>query len=552
MSARSRGRVFVDELPKTHDVRYGLLFLVALVINVLALYAIGFFVAGDKLPSGTSIAGVDVGGMTHDQAVSAVQDELAPRIEQPLTVLAARHTYSIDPQQAGLAFDIDASITAAMHGSSWDPRHMLHVLMGGQNVQPALVVDQAELDATLRRIAGDVSLPARNAAVSFATGDPQVRFGHTGQQLDWRRAQARLIAAVRTGTSRVVMPVTAVQPDVTDDEADTFASTVGTRAVKGDVALRVAGSTITLHPSVFAPSLTTRVTDSDLRLAVNSQRLYARSRAALASIPHAPVNATIQLRDNRPVVVHGRRGTAVSAQNWADAVLTAVSRDSRRDSVSTSSARPAVTTADVRKLAVRTRIASSSVSSTVSNADLARAAGQVNGTLLKPGDTLSFLDTVDARRSVPAASAVAGATYNAAFRAGLTVLQRTPPTYDTNAYPTGLGARVTPPAQDLVLRNDSPYGVYLAAKVKRSSKGGGQVSVDVWSSPYWQIKLHTSKQHSVVKPQTQVISARHCSPRRGIAGFAVDVTRVFSRSGKRVDSDVTHTSYAPLNAIKCR
>jgi vancomycin resistance protein YoaR len=552
MTRWRRRRVFVDDLPKTHDLRYGVLFLLGLVLSTAALYGIGFLVAGDKVPSGTTIAGVDIGGMTRGEATIAIQEELAARIEKPLTLVAAGHSYSVDPQRSGLAFDIDASINNAMDGPSWDPRHMLQVLVGGHEVEPVVLVDHGELKRTLRRISNDIDRAPRNALVEFSTGGPQVRFGHTGQRLDRRRAQARMVAAVQGGAHRVVLPVRSEQPTVTDTDATTFARTVGTRASQGRVTLRVAGSTVTLRPGRFLPALATRVADSGLRLAVQPRRLYERSQQAIASLPTAPVNATVAWGRHRPVVVPGHEGTTVSARDWSRAVLTALHRPTRRAWCAVSTTRPAFTTRDAQQLAVRSRLASYGVSRSIPYADLAVAARQLGGTLLKPGETVSFLRTVDAQLIQPAASALAGPTYIAAYRAGATVLKHTPDKHYNPVYPEGLSARVAAPNRDLVLRNDSPYGVYLSTSVRRLSGGGGRVSVDVWSSRYWRVKVDTSKRHFVVKPTTRVVRSGHCSPRRGVAGFEVTVTRTLWRSGRQVDSDVTRTSYAPLDRIRCR
>lgn len=546
--------LFADEPRRTHDVRYGLLFLIGLAVIAVALYAVGFIVAGNKIPSGTTIAGIDVGGMTPDEATTALQAELAPRIEQPIRAVAAGRTYSLNPQRAGLAYDIDASISSALRGSSWDPRHMLAVVQGGGDIEPALVVNQAELNSALGRIASSVKRAPRDAGVSFVTGGPQVRFGALGQELDMRRAKAGLVAAVRAGRRRVALPMAKVQPEVTDDEASTYARTVGRRAVTGSILLRVADATAKVTPGVFVPALTTRVTGAGLRLAVDPPRLYQRSRAVIAALPNSPVNARIRIgQRGRPVVVPGRRGSTVGQRAWAAGVLTALGRDARRARVTTTSDAPTFTSRDARRLRIRQLIGSDSVRlRSVPYADLARATRQLDGALLKPRDSFSFLGAVDAGSNQQAASLVAGATYTAAFRAGVTVPRRTPVVYDTGTFPRGLGARVVPPSRDLKLRNDSPYGVYISASARPLSGSGGVVKVDVWGSAYWKVVVRTSNRHSVVKPKTRVVRSGRCAPRRGIAGFEVDVTRHFWHSGKPVGSDVTRTRYAPLDRVKCR
>jgi vancomycin resistance protein YoaR len=544
--------VFVDDLPKTHDVRYGLLFLIGLVVSAVALYAVGYFVAGNKVPSGTTIAGVDVGGMTRGEALIAVQEKLVPRISERLVLVAARHTYSVDPQRSGLAFDAAATVSDAMYGSDWDPRHMLQVLIGGHAVKPVVVVDGHELAKPLRRISHDVDRAPRNASVSFATGGPQVRFGHTGQRLNHLQATQRMVSALQSGDHRVVLPVRAVQPEVTDAQATTFARTVGTSAVKGSATLRVASSSVQLRPGVFVPALTTRVVDSSLRLAMDSRRLYARSQRALASVPGAPVNATLVWGGSKPVIVPGHNGTTVSPTKWSSAVLRAVSRPTRRARAATTPARPSFTAHDAAELGVRTRIATDHVRlPSTPYGDLTAPTRQLGGTWLKPGETMSFHDTVDSTGDLEAVSSLAGATYTAAFRAGMTVLERAPEKHYSGDFPEGLGARVSS-RRDLVLRNDSRYGVFFATSVGQLRSGGATLTVDIWSSKSWRVTVHLSSRQDVVEPRVQVRSGPDCSPRLGAPGFAVDVTRTFQRSGHVVHSDVTHTSYAPLDAITCR
>jgi vancomycin resistance protein YoaR len=373
-----------------------------------------------------------------------------------------------------------------------------------------------------------------------------------GQRPDSRAATQRMIAALQSGQRRVVLPVRLVPPAVTDGEATTFARTVGSTAVKGSVTLRINRTNVQLRPGVFVPALTPRVVDSSLRLDMDSQRLYARSQRALASLPGAPVNATLVWGHSKPVIVPGHNGTTVSPRDWSSAVLRAVSRPTRRARAATLRTRPTFTAHDAQELGVRTRIATDRLRlPSTPYVDLTAPTRQLGGTLLKPGETLDFLRTVDATSNRQAVSLLAGATYTAAFRAGMTVLQRTPEKHYSGHFPEGLGARVSS-RRDLVLRNDSRYGVFFATSVRQLRNGGGLLTIDIWSSKSRRVTVHPSSRHDVVEPRVQVRSGPRCSPRQGVAGFDVDVTRTFRRSSHVIDSDVTHTSYAPLDTITCR
>lgn len=547
--------MYDDDLPKTHDVRYGFLFLFGLVGILAALYAIGYFAAGNKLPWGTAIGGVDVGGMTPSQARVAIHEGLGPRIKKPLTLVAAGDRHRLDPQRAGMAFDINASIHTALGGESWDPRHMVRVLLGGAEIDPELVIDQQKLDAALARVAADLKREPRDASVSFATGQPEVVFGRTGQAVDLEESKRRLASAVQVGERKVRLPLTPVEPAVTNAEARKFANTVATRAVADPVRLRVAKTKLIVEPRIFAPVLGTEVVGSDLRLTVDASRLYQRSQGVLGSLPHAPVNAKIGFGRSRPVVIPGRTGISVGKEDWATGVLHAVSRqgDKRAVSVSTQPEEPRFTTKDARELGVRARVSTASTRyPTLAVSELAPAARQLDGVLLKPGETLSFLDQVDARRDPRGATLLAATSFDAAFKAGLAVLERSPTVLYSAQYPLGRDARVRPPNRDLLLRNDSPYGVYFAASVEPLRNGGAIVRVDLWSTPYWQVKVRTSNRHQLDKPEVDVVREPRCRPQPGSPGFEVAVTRVLLRRGERVDSDVTHSEYTRQDRVICR
>jgi len=131
-----RKQVYVDDLPKTHDLRFAAVFVVAFLALLAGLYGVGYLVAGDRLPAGTTVAGVDVGGMSSGEARAELQTTLAPRLGEPITLSAGGQSLEVDPQRAGLTFDLAATIDNGLGGNRWDPWHMLRVVTGGGPVDP--------------------------------------------------------------------------------------------------------------------------------------------------------------------------------------------------------------------------------------------------------------------------------------------------------------------------------------------------------------------------------------------------------------------------------
>ncbi len=550
-----RKKVYVDQLPRTHDLRFGALFVVLVVALLGGVYAVGFFVAGDRLPPGTSVAGVDVGGMRTGEARNALQDKLIPRLSQPIRAEALGHTFTIDPQRAGLTFDLDATIHAGLGGERWDPRHMLRVVMGGDPLAPVVDVNHAELTSSLRRIASRVERRPVDATVTFPSGQPVATSGQPGLALDYGDAGERLKEALLNGDGAITLPVGNVEPDITSTEAASFVAEVARPAVTRPVRIRVADLVLTVQPRQFASALRARAQHGMLLLDVDAALLQRRTRGLIASLPHDPISARVVFRNGRPRVQPSRSGVTVTQQDWADALLTALRRggDPPRATAKAMADNPPLTTSDVRQLGIRERIASSDlpVAVSINPKAVARVAARLDGALVRPGAVFSFLDRAGAR-DPGAASVVASATYAAAFKAGMGDLVRTDGRVFTHGSLPGLDASVAAPDTDLQWRNGTPYGVYVRTRVADGGAAGPDVvHVQLWSTPFLTVRTHSSRRHDVVPQAVHRVTDRSCRRRHGTPGFTFNVTRIFVRGGERRRVETSHSSYAPVDAIVC-
>jgi vancomycin resistance protein YoaR len=551
-----RRKVYIDNLPKTHDFRFGVIFVIGLALVFGALYGVGYVVAGNKLPAGTTVAEVDVGGMSPDRARSVLQEKLAPRLERPLQVTAAGKTFTVDPQLTGFTFDIDATLADALGGSPWDPRHMLHVILGGDDLDPVVDLDNDELVASLKRVADHVERRPVDSAVSFSAGRVEVSYGRAGRALDYQRSGDRLEDALVQGDSDVTLVVVAVQPHVTAIKATRFVDKVGRKAVESSVRIKVADSVMTLTPRQFGPALLALPSKNGLRLDVDQARLAKRARPALKKLPYHPVDAHLRFVGDRPTIVHGTSGVTVAPPDLAKAVLKAVGHSGKKRvaRATVTPDNPRVSTQDLRMMQVKERISSSVASYTVGSgrSDPVTVLHRLDGALIAPDDTLSFLRRVGDGSS-PAASFVASMAYEAGFFAGLDVPEHTQAHFYSDTFAPGLDAGVESPSTDLVFHNSSPYGVYVRAYVDppaRASSRHRTAHVEMWSTRYWRVRAFTSDRYDVVRPQVIVDKRKSCVPRDGIAGFDVDVTRVLTREGHK-RSERTHTGYAPLDQVRC-
>jgi len=545
-----RKPVYLDDLPRTHDFRFAVLFVCLFAAVIGAVYAVGYFVAGDRLATGTTVAGVDVGGMRRDEARTTLQREFTPRLLQPIKVTGLGKTFQVDPQEAGITIDLEASVDAALGSSPWDPAHMLEVVVGGESHEAVIDLDQEEFQATVDSIAAEVERPAEDATVTFAI-TPSFQPGVDGVTIDRLALAKALKAAVIDGKSAISLPVAAVEPAITTTDASDFVSEVANPAVTGDLRVRADDTTLTVKPQVFAPALRTSTDSGDLQLSADPDVLMARSRTVLAQLPHRPVNAKVIFGKSRPVVIASRSGATVAPADWVTAVLAAAARrgDNRRAVAVVTEDPPRFSTADARQLQIDKRVgfAEVGIPRGFELSDVQQAVEQLDGALLLPQATLS----VQERTRVAAGdelSVVASAVFDASFRAGLATVERQAPLIHRVGVP-GFDASAGP-GSDLVVQNDTPFGILVHATV-----GGGPaptVRVQLWGAPYWDVSVSQGAEHDVQRPGVQRDRGPGCRPRAGVAGFSIDVSRTLSATGTGTRTETVPSHYRVLDRIVCR
>jgi vancomycin resistance protein YoaR len=207
------------------------------------------------------------------------------------------------------------------------------------------------------------------------------------------------------------------------------------------------------------------------------------------------------------------------------------------------------------------------------NVNQSRAAELIDGTLLQPGETFSFNDTVGERTAengfVPGfiisdgvfredlgggVSQVVTTTYNAAFFAGLKDIEHKPHSFYIDRYPVGREATVAWPSVDLKFKNNTPYGVLIEAFVVNSTPSSqGEMHVRMWSTKHWDIRASTSERYAFTSPNTRYDDTDACVPTTGYGGFTVKVRRHVRKAGsdELLRTEVDTVTYTPADTVIC-
>lgn len=562
-----------------HDRRGVLLALAGVVVLLGALYLAGYFFLGNRIPAGIDVAGVDVGGQTRQEAEATLRRELLPHAYDTLRVLYEGEVHRIDPQQAGLSFDVETTVAEAGGARSWDPRQMVRVLVGSYDVDPVVDVDDAALEARISALAEEINVDPVEAAIAVtASGSPRVTRPEPGIAVNVPALRRALLGAFLRSSGPLELPTRVVEPQVDEDGVRSALSNVVQPALSGPVTLDLPVGDVRLPVSVYAPAFRMSVTEGELSPSLDAGTLARRLGPWMERLGRQPRDAMVVLRGGSPVVVPARSGIRLDPAEVADAVLPVLTETGRARiaKVNSTTARADFTTADAKALEIREPVSSFVTyypHAEYRNINQGRAAQLINGTVLEPGDTFSFNDTVGERTRANGfvvgfvisngvfaedlgggVSQVATTTFNAAFFAGLKDVTHTPHSFYIDRYPVGREATVAWPDVDLQFQDTTPYGVLIEAWVVPSTPSrSGEMHVRMWSTKYWNIGAGASNRYDITQPGVRYDSSKACVEQTGLPGFDVDVYRYFRKAGSAalVRKETMHTDYIPADTVTC-
>jgi lipoprotein-anchoring transpeptidase ErfK/SrfK len=145
--------------------------LVLLIGGAVAVYA---YDSGrdDLIAEGVTVAGIDVGGMTTDEAHAAVRHGIAAQLREPLILTHGKREFTLTPKEAGVRADVGGMVDEAL-SESRDGTIVSRVwrdLTGGEEdaeVPARLSHSERAVRKVVRQVRRAIDRPVRNARVEF-------------------------------------------------------------------------------------------------------------------------------------------------------------------------------------------------------------------------------------------------------------------------------------------------------------------------------------------------------------------------------------------------
>ncbi|MFH9011024.1 VanW family protein [Streptomyces sp. NPDC017943] len=548
-----------------------------LALGIGGLYLAGLAVTGGEIDSGTTVRGVEIGGLSRAEAVRKLERDLGAPAARDLPVKVGERTGTVDPERAGLSWDIQGTVDRASR-SGTDPVSVLRGLFrSGGTVEPVVRVDEGKARAALDGIAKRLDQKVRDGAVGFDGGRVEQTMPRTGYALDVDAAVDALRAAfVRQDLrSPTALPVRETRPAVTAGEVRRAVRAFAEPAVSAPVTLTAAGERFTVPREVLGAHLTMRPDDRGRlhpRLDEKGLREDPAVDRPLDRITTTAADAELRADGDKAVIAKDATlGHEVTGEALGKAVLPLLTAkgDGRAGTVEVRTTRPEVTRENAAQLGLTQTMSSFTVDfepAEYRTRNIGRAVELINGSLVRPGETWSFNRTVGERTeangfvdgiiilndkytkaSGGGVSSVATTLYNALFFAGVKPVEHGAHSFYIERYPEGREATVAWGSLDLRFTNDSGKALYIQAESTDTS-----VTVNfLGTRKYDEITSVTGPRTAVKKPGKHVSHDKECVPQTPLEGFDVTVERVFHDGGREVRREPYRTHYTPRDEIVC-
>jgi vancomycin resistance protein YoaR len=538
-------------------------------LGLLVLYVAVAAYVGDRVPRGTTVAGVAVGGQDADQARATLTDRLGSTSEATVVLTSGAGKVEAGPADLGVAVDVDATVDDLV-GFSLAPTDVWHHLVGGSAQRPVVTLDDDRFAALVERSRGELDAKPVEGSISLAGGKVTVKEPVAGTRTD----VAGTADAVRRWwpiDRTVQVAARTLAPRMSSEELERVRAEFADVAVSGPVTVNAGQKTFALTPEQLAPvvvlkadeqgRITPRADDGKLRALVHDA-----AEAAGAEVEAK--DAVVTFSGRTPTVKPHVSGLALDDASITTEVWKAVTTTNRTATVATTKTEPKFTTAVARKTLPKEKISSFTTNyqpgqPRVHNIRL--ASRLIDGTYVPPGEQFSMNGILGERtagkgyveagiiRGGRAAKSYGGGIsqvsttiFNAAFFAGVQLDAWTPHYYYISRYPEGREATISWPDLHNKFTNTTDGGILVQVATTDTS-----ITVTFWGTKKYDVTATKSARYDIVQPKRIVDDGPDCIDQTPVVGFKVDVGRVFKQGGKVVRTQKFTTNYRPEDDVTC-
>lgn len=525
---------------------------------------------GERVPRGTTVAGIAVGGQSAGAAQATLTRELAARAEQPIVLTSSAGEAELDPATAGVTVDVPATVRG-LTGFSLAPADVWAHVAGGSAEPAVVVIDDAAFAKAVDAARETLDAEPEEGSLSVEGGKVAYTAPVRGTETD----AAATAAAVRRwwpGQESVEVVAAEQFPKVTTQELQRVRREFADVAMSAPVTVEANGVEFEIAPADFAPAIdltpaddgtiTPRANDTALRKIV-----HAAAREAKAEI--AARDAIVTFSGSTPTVKPSVVGVQLDDASISAAVWPAISSTERTATVTTKTVQPEFTTKIAKATLPKEKISTFTTYFTAGGPrvhNIKLAARTLNGTYIPPGGQFSMNGVLGERTPAKGyreagiirngrlaesygggISQVSTTIFNASFFAGVQLDAWQAHSFYISRYPEGREATISWPDLHNTWTNTLDGGIRMEVTTTDTS-----ITVTYHGRKKYDVEATKSKRYDIVKPKKIVDDGEDCVPQNPVDGFKVDIGRILRQQGKVVKTQSFTTRYDPADDITCR
>lgn len=533
------------------------------------VYIADLMVTSSKVPRGVTAAGVSLGGLTPDEAEQRLRREITPRQELPVRVTLGALETTVDPRAVDVTADLQATVDSA-GGQPLNPLTRITSFFVETPIDVVASVDEPALVATLEELGSQVAEDPVEGSVTFVDGRPRTSDPESGQRLDITSA-AEVFSRHWASGETLELPMVEIAPDNTAADVAVAADSIAAPAVSGPVIVDGdSGVRGVITEDVIAAALSFRPAQGRLVPEINERLIVDELGPQLAASEIPKRDADIDFAATPPAKVPAQDGRRLDYDATLEDLLSVLrDTDNREIAAVYVDESPSLTFEALEQLGPVQTIGEFQTGgfSSDSGRNIRRAAEQIDGMVVRPGETFSLNAATNPRNAAagyveagiiengrPArgvgggVSQVATTLFNAAYFAGMEDIEHHEHSYYISRYPPGREATVFGDVLDVKFRNDGPTSVQIQTDWTPSA-----VTVRLVGIKRYEVTSSQSPRSRPTSPQTITIPAGEaCSASGGAPGFTITDTRTLREVTGGPTRTESHTViYDPIPRVVC-
>ena len=544
-----------------------LLVLVAVIAALAAAFGIVAFLERDAIPRGTTIGGVDVGGMVEDEARAALGRESAQRSARTITLTAEGGSMTTSGTELRATPLIDEALATALDAGATERVLSRVGLRDGPDVDLAYRLAPVRTAELANRIDARFGDPPQDAEVVVAADEIRVKEATSGTAVD----RGALRRALRTLPPQAAVGVVAAGPVVSTPEAEAAATRIE-RLLETPRRVRAGDAEATLTRQRLRALVRTERADGALGVFLDPKGLGASLRIRLGEKEVPARDADFAAGAKRARVIPSRPGRTLDLERISRSLTSNLASTVHRAQFAKT--QPSFTTAQAEALGITELVSEFTTyyqccQPRVTN--IQRAAELLDGTIVRPRTAFSLNEALGKRTvengfvSAPqifagrledavggGISQIATTLYNAAFFAGVKLVAHQAHQFYISRYPMGREATVSWGGPELIFRNDWPAAILM--KLTATSSG---VTVRFYSRKLGRrVETTTGEPYAYVAPRTITVrnpalpvGTTSTVQSAGASGFTVQYTRKVYEGPELVKDERYTVRYDAQNAI---